>query len=109
MDSTVADHFGERVRLSFLKNGAADPARPQWEGNAILHSGGDDSYSAGTGYRTRLSGGEAELVLDRRYTGPTPVVKDIVRALDRAGTPRWEVSGVSSRYTNLIVLSLTQA
>ena len=109
VDATVAEHFGERVRLAFLKNGASDPARPEWTGRGILHSGGDDSYALGTGYRTRLSGGEAELVLDRRYTGPMPVAKDKVRALDRIGTPLWEVKSVSGRYSNLIVLSLTAA
>lgn len=32
-----------------------------------------------------------------------------MRALDRDGTPLWEVRGVSDRYSNLWVLSLTQA
>lgn len=109
VDETVADHFGEQVRLSFLKNGSADPARPQWTGRAILHAGGDDSYAAGGTYRTRLNAGQAELVLDRSYEGPALVANDIVRAIDRDGQPRWEVASISDRYSNLLVASLTQA
>lgn len=104
--------WGERVRLSFMKNGAADPARPQWVGRAILHTGGDDSIPVALGntFRTRLSAGQAELFLTRdEYDGPAPAKGDRVRALDRDGTPLWEVSDVSDRYSNLWVLSLTQA
>lgn len=111
VDQTISDHFDEQVRISFfLPNGTADPARPQWTGRAVLHSGGDDSYQAGTGYRTRLSAGQAELVLGRStYDGPVIRAKDRVRALDRAGTPIWEVKDISDRYSHLIVASLTQA
>jgi len=59
--------------------------------------------------RTRLSGGQGELILDRStYTGPTPIAKDVVRSMDRAGQPRFEVFKISDRYSNLIVLSLNQ-
>lgn len=111
VDQTVADHFSETVRISFfLPNGTADPSRPQWLGQAVLHSGGDDSYAAGTGYRTRLSAGQAELVIGRStYAGPVIRAKDRVRAMDREGLPLWEVAGVSDRYSHLIVASLTQA
>lgn len=112
--------WGETVRLSFLISAtqSPDPERPQWEGRAILHAGGDDSRGVdaggGSNYRTRLAAGEAELVLTRdEYDGPNPAVpntrKVYVRALDRDGQPRWEVKGVSDRYSNLWVLSLTQA
>lgn len=110
VDQTISDHFDEQVRISFLNNGVADPTRPQWTGRAVLHSGGDDSYAVGTGYRTRLSGGQAELVIGRStYDGPVIRAKDRVRALDRAGTPLWEVADISDRYSHLIVASLTQA
>lgn len=110
-DDIVLGSNDEQVRISFfLPNGTADPARPQWTGRALLHTGGDDSFQAGVGYRTRLSGGQAELVLGRStYTGPIIRAKDRVRALDRAGTPLWEVSGVSDRYSHLWVFSLNQA
>ena len=114
VDKLERRSFGEEVRLSFLKDGKADPDRAQWTGRAILHTGGDDSFAPGEGngggYRTRLAAGQAELFLTRdEYDGPVPAVKDIVRAMDRVGEPRWEVSDISGRYSNLWVLSLTQA
>lgn len=110
VDQTTARLFGERVRLSFLKNGVADPDRPLVDISAILHTGGDDSFAVGTGFRSRLAAGKAELVIDRSsYAGPTVKTKDKVRALDRAGQPWFEVSAVSDRYSNLLVLSLNQA
>lgn len=109
VDQTTARLFGEQVRLAFFKNGLVDPDRPVVETSAILHVGGADSFGIGAGYRTRLSAGQAELVLDRStYTGSMPRKLDKVRALDRAGQPWFEVATVSDRYTNLLVLSLGQ-
>jgi hypothetical protein len=112
VDGAVARVFGESVRLSFLKGGAVDPDRAVTNISAILHTGGDDSNNPGVGdnFRTRLSAGQAELFIDRAtYAGPTPRVQDRVRANDRDGMPWFEVSAVSDRYTNLLVLSLNQA
>lgn len=115
VDKIERKAWGETVRLSFLKNGAADPARPQWTGRAILHTGGDDSVPVGErglggNFRVSLAAGEGELFLTRgEYDGPMPQTGDKVRALDRDDTPAWEVKMVSQRYSNLLVLSLTQA
>lgn len=114
VDKTMRRTFGETVRLSFMKGSTADPTRPQWTGRAMLHTGGDDSLAVGERssgmHRTRLSAGQAELFLTRdEYDGPAPLVGDRVRGMDRDGTPLWEVRGVSDRYSNLWVLSLTQA
>lgn len=110
VDAIVGRKFGEQVRLTFMKDGRNDPARPQITVNAVLHTGGDDSFNVGAGYRSRITAGAGELFLDRAiYTGPIPVARDIVRALDRAGQPRFEVKSVSDRYSNLLVLSLNQA
>lgn len=115
VDKTMRRTFGETVRLSFLlkPGGAKDPERPQWTGRAVLHVGGDGSIGAvadGNKYRTRLNAGQAELVLTRdEYDGPVPRTGDTVRAVDRDGEPSWAVSGVSDRYSNLWVLSLTQS
>jgi hypothetical protein len=107
VDRIEARRFGESVRLSFLKNGTADPARPLINIVAILHSGGDDSFAAGTGMRTRLSASQSELLIDRStYTGSMPRQGDKVRANDRTGLPWFEVLAVSDRYSNLIVLTL---
>lgn len=108
----VGKAFAELVRLSFMKNGTADPDRPAVSIKATLHTGGDDSNGVGAGeaWRTRLSAGQAELFIDRaNYTGPMPRKGDKVRAMARDGEPVWEVSGVSDRYSNLIVVSLGQA
>jgi len=110
VDRIMARAFGEKVRLSFLKNGTVDPDRPTVDIVAILHAGGDDSYAAGTGMRTRLSAGKAELVIDRStYAGSMPRNGDKVRANDREGQPWFQVAAVSDRYSNLLVLSLGQA
>lgn len=112
VDGKIGVTFGEEVRLSFLKNGVADPGRPLVDIRAVLHTGGDDSNAIGVGeqFRTRLAAGEAELFIDRSiYEGSMPKAGDRVRGNDRAGTPWWEVSKVSDRYSNLLVLSLTQA
>lgn len=112
VDKTMRRTFGETVRLSFMKNGATDPARPQWVGRAILHTGGDDSIPAALGntFRTRLAAGEAELFLTRdEYDGPIPEKGDKVRALERDGQPLWIVGNASDRYSNLLVLSLKQS
>ncbi|MGY6568510.1 MAG: hypothetical protein ACXIVE_05895 [Salinarimonas sp.] len=112
VDAVIASTFGESVRLSFLDGGFPDPARPLVDIRATLHTGGDDSRPAQDGlrYRTRLSAGQAELVINRAsYTGPMPRQGDRVRANDRMGTPWFEVAAVSDRYSNLIVLSLNQA
>mgnify|MGYP006969668143 CR=1 FL=1 len=111
VDAVMTRAFSENVRVSFLKNGVIDPARPgPIDIAAILHTGGDDSYAAGSGTRVRLSAGQAELVIDRStYTGSMPKVQDKVRASDRAGMPWFEVASVSDRYSNLLVLSLGAA
>jgi len=110
VDRKMARTFGEPVRLSFLKNGVVDSDRPSIDIVAVLHSGGDDSFTVGTGMRTRLSAGKAELFIARStYAGPMPRKGDKVRALDRAGRPWFEVSAVSDRYSNLLVLTLGQA
>ncbi|MCX5571478.1 hypothetical protein [Kaistia nematophila] len=110
VDRRIGLAFGETVRLSFLKGGVVDPARPAVDIRAVLHVGGDDSKPVGDSadrYRSRLSLGEAELFIDRTaYSGPMPRQGDGVRASDRAGQPWFEVAGVSDRYSNLIVLTL---
>jgi len=110
VDQKIGRTFGESVRLSFLKDGVVDPDRAMVDIAATLATGGDDSATIGDGmsrYRSRLSLGQAELFIDRStYAGPMPRTGDKVRANDRAGKPWFEVSAVSDRYSNLIVLSL---
>jgi hypothetical protein len=106
--------FGETVRLTPMKGAATDTSRTVWTGRAILHTGGDDSIAVGDGagggvMRSRLMAGQAELFLTRdEYDGPLVKQGDVVRAMDREGKPAWTVAGSSDRYSNLLVLSLTQ-
>lgn len=114
-DRKIGRAFGESVRLSFMDRpgGVLDPARPAVDIAAMLHVGGDDSKPVGDGSdrpRMCLSLGQAELMIDRSsYTGPMARKGDKVRANDRDGQPWFEVSAVSDRYSNLIVLSLGEA
>ena len=56
--------FAEPVRLSFLKNGAPDPARPMREIEAVLRVGGGKETSVSGGmdqnWRSRIQAGRAE-------------------------------------------------
>jgi len=115
VDQTIGATFGEEVRLSFMKNGVADPGRPMIQIRCLVfHAGGNDSNAPGSMaeggvFRTRLSSGEAEVFIDRStYAGPMPKQGDRVRANERHGQTWWEVATVSDRYSNLLVLSLTQ-
>lgn len=113
VDRKIGRSFGESVYLKFNRNGVTDPAREAVTINAVLHVGGDDSLPLGTGgdrFRTRLSAGKAELFIDRStYGGPDPMLKDEVRAMDRAGQPWFEVLNISDRYSNLLVLTLGES
>ena len=109
VDCVMGLTYGERVRLSFMKAGQQDPARPPVEIRAVLHVGGDRTVPIGPGdnYRTKLSLGSAELLLDRStYTGPILKVGDKVRAVERASEPWFEVASISDRFSNLIIVSL---
>ncbi|MBB5576377.1 MULTISPECIES: hypothetical protein [Rhizobium] len=114
VDRKIGGAFGERVRLSFMKNGKLDPERPQIIVRCeTLCEGGDDSKPIGVGqagvFRSRLAAGEAELFLDRgSYDGPKLQPGDAVRAIDRQGEPVWEVGFISDRYSNLIVAVLRE-
>lgn len=113
VDKTVASAFGESVRLSFFtSSGTVDPSRDLVDIRAVLHTGGDDSNTAGLqdGFRVRLSAGSGELFINRsNYDGPAIRTGDRVRANDRAGQPWFEVHAISDRYSNLLVLSLNQS
>lgn len=109
LDSRINRLFGETVRHSPQKAGKADPSRPISDIRAVLHVGGDDSFSAGTGLRARLNAGEGELVLNRADHPDLKILPgDLVRASDRQN--EWfEIKSISDRYSDLIVASLNQA
>ncbi|WP_245446258.1 hypothetical protein [Metarhizobium album] len=106
--------LAEPVRLSFLKNGVADPARPLIEIEAVLRVGeGKTTSIAGSrsdGWRSRIVADKAQLHIDRaKYTGPQPQSGDKVRALARHGMPWFEVADVDDRSHTRLVLNLNEA
>jgi hypothetical protein len=109
--AAVDEEMAEPVRLSFLKNGVVDPARPLIEIEAILRvGGGKETMVAGgrdRGWRSRIAAQKAELSIDRaKY--PTIAAKqgDRVRALSRPGEPWFEVLAIDDRGMTRLVLQL---
>lgn len=111
----VNDGFrAEPVRLSFLKNGVADPARPAVEIEAILKVGGGKETSvAGSqiqSWRTQIKAQRAELHIDpAKYPNLKIMVKDKVRALALPGQPWFEVLAVDDRCNPRLVVQLGEA
>ncbi|TCR07261.1 hypothetical protein EDF70_1011234 [Neorhizobium sp. JUb45] len=109
VDRKMASTFGEEVRLAFKNSGVADTGRPDIDIRGILYTAGTIPASLGPGFTTMVSAGQGVLVIDRStYAGPDIFQKDKVRATERAGQPWWEVADVTTRHSNLIVLTLTQ-
>lgn len=114
VDRTINGAFGETVRLSFMKDGKADPARAQMTVRChALHTDDDTLRPAGNTLggnpHVRLGGAPAVLFLDRgSYTGPALRPGDRVRAMDRAGEPVWQVDTISDRHSNLIAVALIE-
>ena len=112
--AAVDQKFAEPVRLSFLKNGVVDPARPMIEIEAVLRvgEGKNTSVTGGgsAGWRTRIVADKAQLHIDRAtYTGPQPKQGDRVKALSRWGEPWFEVADVDDRSHTRLVLNLNEA
>ena len=114
VDRKINSTFGETVRLSFMKDGKADPARPQWLGRCHgLHTDDDtlrpSGNTLGGNPHVRLAAADAVLFLDRgSYDGPALQSGDRVRAMDREGQPVWQVDTVADRHSNLISASLIE-
>lgn len=107
------DHVhAEPVRLSFMKGGAVDPARPVIEIEAVLRVGGGKETAvsgrgADTAWRSRIQAQRAELHIDRaKY--PLIVVRkgDKMKALSRPGEPWFEVLAIDDRTMTRLVLQL---
>lgn len=108
------DHaFAEPIRISFMKNGSADPVRPQIVIEAVLRVGEGKSTNIGIvmggGWRTRIVADKAQLHIDRSsYSGPQPRQGDRIRAISRHGEPLFEVADVDDRSHTRLVLNLTE-
>lgn len=112
VDRKINGAFGETVRLSFMKDGKADPSRPQLSTRChALHTDDDMTRPAGNTLggnpHVRFAGAAAVLFLDRgSYSGPELRPGDRVRAVDRDGEPVWQVDYISDRHSNLIAVAL---
>ena len=111
--AAVDEAFAETVRLSFLKSGAADPARPARDIQAVLRVGegkiSNIAGGSGSTWRTRLIADKAELHINRTtYAGPVIAVGDRVRATSRPGSPWFEVGGIDDRGDTRLVLQLNE-
>lgn len=109
--ATVDLKMAELVKLSFLKEGEPDAARPAVEISAVLRVGGgkESSMAPGTSraWRSKLAAGKAELHIDRStYAGPALQSGDRVKALSRRGQPWFEVLRVDDRGDTRLVLEL---
>ncbi|WP_412048644.1 hypothetical protein ACK6D9_11650 [Hoeflea sp. Naph1] len=113
-DAIVLRAFSESVRLSFMKNGVTDPHRPLQDIMAVIHNPAPEgTISLGAGVITRVSAGNAALVIERAaypdlFIPNTPTEKTRVRANDRDGTPWWEVKSVSDRFSSILVAELNE-
>ena len=114
VDRKVSGAFGEEVRLSFMKDGKADPDRPQIVVRCeALHTdddvGGPVGGSGRQSEKVRYAGAAAVLFLDRStYEGPRLQSGDRVRSMDRMGLPLWQVDYISDRHSNLIAVALLE-
>lgn len=110
------DHIhAEPVKLTFMKGGAVDPARPAVEIEAVLRVGGGRETSvsgrgADTAWRSRIQAQRAELHIDR-VAWPQIVARkgDRVKALSRPGAPWFEVLAIDDRSMTRLVLQLGEA
>lgn len=103
--------FAEPVRLSFMKGGSVDPARPMVEIEAILRvDHGKESSPAGSmvqSWESRISAQRGELRIDRAAY-PDLVLRrgDKIKALARPGEPWFEVLSVDDRGATRLVVAL---
>lgn len=109
----VDQRFAETVRLSFMKNGRADPDRPQVEVQAVLRTGSGKETrgdgNVGKTWRTRITAGRGELYIDRAiYPDIVADKGDAVRALERPGKPVFEVLSVDGRNHARLILELSE-
>ncbi|MFK0384984.1 hypothetical protein [Agrobacterium sp. NPDC090273] len=112
--SGVDQRYAERIRLSPMNNGKADPDRPQLVIMAVLRTGDETAspldVNGGRSLHSRIAAGKAALHIDRTEH-PAIVLRkqDSVRALDRPGEPLFQVSTVDDRNHIRLIIGLNQA
>lgn len=112
--AVVDDKFAEPVKLSFMKDGIVDPARPAVEIEAVLRVGGGKETAVEGGrssdWRSRIQAQRAELHIDRaKYPAIVARQGDKVKALALPGEPWFEVLAVDDRSLARLVLQMGEA
>lgn len=103
--------FAEPVRLSYMKDGVLDVARPAVDIEAPLRvDSGKETSPAGSmvqSWESRVSSQRGELRIDRaKYPNVVLRKGDKVRALARPGQPWFEVLTVDDRGATRLVVAL---
>ena len=110
VDRMIGQSFGERVRHSPMKNGAADPSRAALEISGVLHTPSPDgTINIGANIVTNMSAAQGALVVERAlYPDRIFRSQDRIRGLDLPGQPLWEIKDVNDRFSSIIVLLLNE-
>lgn len=114
MATGTADRlFREPVCLSFLKQGLVDPDRPKLTINAQLHlpeeTDGKLGRSASQFHIEVVSGVGVLIIQKADFLDQTLLAGDMVRGLDRAGQPWFEILSVDTRGADQIVAKISLA
>jgi len=102
--------FGEPVRLSFLKGGQLDPARPAADIRAQLHLPGESDVTPGrsnSSFTTQLLGGTGLLIIQKAAFAGELRQGDKVRADARDGQPWFEILAVDANGASQIVAQIS--
>lgn len=110
-DRMIFTAYQEAVKMSFLKNGVLDPARPAQDIQAILHHPGlDGALELKGGMLSSIAASKHYLVVERaKYPAMLVIPKDKVRATSRPGSPWYEVAKVNDRHSGILVMELNEA
>lgn len=111
MATRTADRlFGEPVRLSFLKGGQEDPARPMVELRAQLHLPGESDVlpaRSNSSFTTHLVGGTGLLIIQKAAFEGELRQGDKVRADAREGQPWLDILTVDAKGPSQIVAQIS--
>lgn len=105
--------MAEDVRLLFLSGGRADILRPPATIKGVLRvgTGGAAAPSGDRDWKSRVAAGEAELRVSTAAYGSAPMLRagDKVKAVERAGSPLFEVLRVDDRRAGRLLFALGEA
>lgn len=109
-DAIVAKTFSETLRHSPMKNGTADPSRPQRDVKGLLYAPSARGMINVAGTSIVIAAGEHALLIERA-AHPTLVMtaKDRLRATTRPGSPLFEVKAVNDRMPGVLLVTLGEA